>query len=283
MSPPPIPIIRTRTELSAVLQAWRTEGARVGLVPTMGALHQGHLALVRAAKADNQRVLASIFVNPAQFAPHEDFDRYPRDLEGDTAKLANAGCDMVYAPGLADIYPDGFAVRIEIAGPALGLESDFRPHFFSGVATIVAKLLIQVTPQAAYFGEKDYQQLLVVKRLASDLDLGVEIVGYETVREPDGLALSSRNAYLKSDQRAVAAALNVALRNAATEWRNGAEPNKAENAAAQSLLSSGFTSVDYIALRHAHTLQALTSRAEPARVLGAAWLGETRLIDNLPA
>ena len=193
-----VPVIRTVPPLRAQVKSWREAGETVALVPTMGALHAGHLDLVRLAKARCSRAVVSIFVNPTQFAPHEDFDRYPRDEAGDLAKLAAVGCDLVWSPDARRMYPDGFATRIAPAGAAEGLESDFRPHFFGGVATVCCKLFTQVAPDVAVFGEKDYQQLAVVKQMVRDLDLPLEIVGLPTVREGDGLAMSSRNAYLSA-------------------------------------------------------------------------------------
>src|SRR6185503_4154833 len=216
-------------QLRAVLDSWRNTGARIALVPTMGALHEGHLGLVRQAMANADKVLVSIFVNPAQFAPHEDFGRYPRTFETDKKKLEEAGrVDLIYAPDASAMYPSGFATKITLEGPAMGLETDFRPHFFSGVATVVTKLFVQCRPNFATFGEKDYQQLLVVKRLSRDLDLGVEILAVPTVREPDGLALSSRDAYLTAEQRAVAVQLNKVLREVAQRARAGISIPQAE-------------------------------------------------------
>jgi pantoate--beta-alanine ligase len=248
----------------------------------MGALHAGHIALVRQALARCDRVLASVFVNPAQFAPGEDFDAYPRTLEADAEKLAAAGCHLVYAPNAAVMYPGGFATTVSLAGPAQGLESAARPHFFAGVATVVTKLLNQVRPDAAVFGEKDYQQLLVIRRLAADLDLGVEIVAGETVREADGLALSSRNAYLSPDERARAGRLNGILNDFAGALRGGAAPQTAQ-AEALAAAQAVFDSVDYVEARCAQTLEALPAGplARPARVLAAVRVGKTRLIDNM--
>src|ERR1700722_12517980 len=206
--------VSTIADLRARIAGWRREGRRVGLVPTMGALHEGHLSLMRDMAARTDKVVVSIFVNPAQFAPHEDFDRYPRALTDDMAKIeTTAAVDLVFAPSVAEMYPDGFATKIEIAGPALGLETDFRPHFFSGVATLVAKLLIAAMPDVAIFGEKDYQQLLVVRRLVADLRLPIEIPGGAIVREKDGLAMSSRNAYLDPNERKIAGNLNRILKD----------------------------------------------------------------------
>jgi pantoate--beta-alanine ligase len=207
-------IVHTVSELRAAIADWRGGGARIGLVPTMGALHDGHLSLVQAIGKYADRIVVSIFVNPAQFAPHEDFDSYPRNLDGDCAKLAGTGADLVFAPTVREMYPDGFATRLSVGGPAEGLESDHRPHFFGGVATIVSKLLIAAMPDAAMFGEKDYQQLLVIRRMVTDLALPVAIPGGAIMREKDGLAMSSRNAYLSQNERAIAGQLNVVLKNA---------------------------------------------------------------------
>jgi len=253
----------------------------VGLVPTMGALHAGHLALVDQARRLSQRVIVSIFVNPTQFAPHEDFDRYPRALETDLQKLGTAA-DLVFAPQVEEIYPDGFSLKIEMGGPALGLESDFRAHFFAGVATVVAKLLIAAMPDIAMFGENDYQQLLVVRRLVRDLALPVDIVGAPIVREADGLAMSSRNAYLDAREHKIAANLNRVIQDVATRVRAGETISAAEHRAAQALLEAGFHSVDYVTVRDAETLAPLREFHTPARVLAAARLGRTRLIDNVP-
>jgi pantoate--beta-alanine ligase len=269
-------------ELRLRIRLWRNKGARIALVPTLGALHDGHIALIREAKARTDKVVVSIFVNPAQFAPHEDFARYPRDIEKDRRLLEASGdTDLIYAPDAKDIYPDGFATRIAMDGPAAGLESDFRPHFFGGVATIVTKLFVQCAPDIAMFGEKDYQQLLVVKRLVKDLDLPLEIVGVATLRESDGLALSSRNAYLTAEQRSVAAHLNGVLRAVAERAKSGVSIPQAEAEGGAALLNAGFDRVDYVALRDADTLAPLGTLSGPARVLAAARVGSVRLIDNM--
>lgn len=209
------PIVRTVPDLRARVAAWRAAGERVAVVPTMGALHAGHISLLDVARGRADRVIATVFVNPTQFAPHEDFDRYPRDEAADAAKLAAGGCNLLYAPDRSVMYPEGFSTVVEVAGVTAPLEGAFRPHFFAGVATVVAKLLIQAGADVAVFGEKDYQQLLLIRRMARDLDLPVEIVGAPTLREADGLAMSSRNAYLSAEERAVAARLNVVLRELA--------------------------------------------------------------------
>jgi pantoate--beta-alanine ligase len=269
-------------ELRLRVRLWRNKGARIALVPTMGALHEGHIALIREAKARADRVVVSIFVNPAQFAPHEDFARYPRDIAKDRQLLeATGGADLIYAPDAKDIYPDGFSTRIVVDGPAAGLESDFRPHFFGGVATVVTKLFVQCAPDVAMFGEKDYQQLRVVKRLVRDLDLPLDIVGVATLREADGLALSSRNAYLTAEQRAVAAHLNHVLSAVAERAKSGVSIPQAEAEGGAALLNAGFDRVDYVALRDADTLAPLRSLSGRARVLAAARVGNVRLIDNM--
>jgi pantoate--beta-alanine ligase len=277
----PLAIVRDVTSLRARVGEWRSAGARVGLAPTMGALHEGHLSLVRAAKEKCGRVVASLFVNPRQFAPHEDFERYPRDEAGDAKLLAEAGCDLLFAPERPAMYPEGFATNVIVADVSIPLEGEFRPHFFGGVATVVTKLLLQCLPDAAYFGEKDYQQLQVIKRLARDLDIPVEIVGCPTVREHDGLAMSSRNFYLSAEERRIAARLNLVLHEAIKAVRAGAAIADAETEAARHLMAAGFTCVDYVALRDAETLGPIRDLSRPARILAAAWLGKTRLIDNM--
>ncbi len=270
----------TIAHMRAQIAAWRKAGARVGLIPTMGALHEGHLSLVRAIRARGEKAVVSIFVNPAQFAPNEDFDRYPRTFETDCAKLSGLA-DLVFAPSVKEMYPDGFSTKIEVGGPGVGLETDFRPHFFAGVATVVAKLLIAAMPDTAIFGEKDYQQLLVIKRLNADLGLPVEILGGPIVREADGLAMSSRNAYLSAAERKIAGQMNVILRAVAARVNKGDEIGAAEQAGRDALLEAGFNSVDYVAVRDAETLAPVTSLSRRARVLAAARIGATRLIDNM--
>jgi pantoate--beta-alanine ligase len=274
-------IVTTISDLRGQIADWRGNGARIGLVPTMGALHDGHLSLVRETQSRADKVVASIFVNPAQFAPHEDFDRYPRTLESDAAKLGSVGLDLVFAPPVAEMYPDGFATGVTVGGPSAGLETDFRPHFFGGVATVVAKLLIAAMPDVAIFGEKDYQQLLVIRRLTTDLGLPIEIVGAPIVREADGLAMSSRNAYLKPAERAVAGQLNAVLKTVIFNARAGDAVAAAEAFGADALRKAGFDVVDYVAIRDAATLEPMARLDRPARVLAAAKIGATRLIDNM--
>ncbi|HKY18870.1 MAG TPA: pantoate--beta-alanine ligase [Rhizomicrobium sp.] len=274
-------IASTVRELRAALAARKAQGHRIGLVPTMGALHDGHVSLVTQARAQADTVVVSIFVNPTQFAPHEDFDAYPRTLNADLERLGS-GAEIVFTPTAREIYPDGHATTISVAGPALGLESDFRPHFFAGVATVVAKLLIAAGPDIAVFGEKDYQQLLVIKRLAADLALPVQIVGAPTLREADGLAMSSRNAYLSLGERKIAARLNAILKDAVPQAQAGHTPKEVEIRTAAALKAAGFEAVDYVAIRDAETLARLERLDRPARILAATKVGKTRLIDNMP-
>lgn len=274
-------LARDLGSLKAVLQTIRADGARLGFVPTMGALHEGHLELVRHARTICDKVAVSIFVNPLQFAPTEDLDRYPRQEAADIALLQAAGCDLVYLPTPDVLYPKGFVSRLEMSGPALGLETDFRPQFFSGVMTVVMKLFNQVRPDAAVFGEKDYQQLAVIRAMVRDFDMGIDVVGVPTVREGDGLALSSRNAYLSAEERVVAPKLHQALEYIRDVARSGGDAEKAIAGAKEDLIDSEFERVDYIALRDADTLGQLTADSKAGRLLAAAWLGKTRLIDNI--
>ncbi len=273
--------IRTVAELRQRVADWRRASLSVGMVPTMGALHAGHEALVRAARERSDRVVVTLFVNPTQFGPSEDLSAYPRDEDADLKKLAALGVDLLFAPSAEEMYPDGFDTKITIGGPSAGLESDFRPHFFVGVATIVAKLLIAGLPDRAYFGEKDFQQLLVVKKLVRDLSIPTEIVGCPTVRERDGLALSSRNAYLSAEERARAPKLHAMLRALSGRLRRSARPDVDLSEARRALERAGF-SVDYLEARNADTLApAADWKSEPLRLLVAAKLGTTRLIDNI--
>lgn len=271
----------TVATLRAQIQQWRASGEKIALVPTMGALHAGHVALMTAARERAERVIVTIFVNPTQFAPTEDLSRYPRTLEADLAKAEAAGVDMAFVPDVAEMYPDGFCTTITLTGPALELETAFRPTHFAGVATVVAKLLIQALPDVALFGEKDYQQLQVVTRLARDLDLPVQIVGVPTVREPDGLALSSRNVYLSPAERAAAASLHRALNAAAEKIARGGKVETAVEEARAAVCAAGFH-LDYLEARHAETLAPVNGPDDgPIRLLVAARIGATRLIDNV--
>ncbi len=268
---------RTLPELRQQVARLRRSGGKVGFVPTMGALHEGHLALVRHARSLCDVVTVSIFVNPLQFAPTEDLDRYPRQEAADLALLESVGCDLVYLPTPDVLYPKGFVSRIEMAGPALGLETDFRPQFFSGVATVVSKLFNQVQPDVAVFGEKDYQQLAVIRAMVRDLDIDIDIIGHPTLREGDGLALSSRNAYLSAEERVIAPKLHEALQRI----RTSADKASAIETAKSELTAAGFGKIDYIALRDADTLGNITPETTAQRLLAALWLGKTRLIDNI--
>jgi pantoate--beta-alanine ligase len=273
--------IRTISELRAEVLAWRKAGFSIGMVPTMGALHAGHVALVEKARQQNERVIATLFVNPTQFAPTEDLAAYPRDEETDRRKLETAGIDLLFAPPTEEMYRVGFETTIVVGGPSARLETDFRPHFFPGVATVVAKLLLAGLPDRAYFGEKDFQQLLVVKKLVRDLNIPTEIVGCPTVREADGLALSSRNAYLSADERARAPKLHATLQEIARRLRAGDSAEAAIGDGRKALGNSGFT-VDYLEARNAETLGPVADwEREPVRLLVAAKLGKTRLIDNI--
>jgi pantoate--beta-alanine ligase len=275
-------VVRTVPALRSAIAQWRKRGERIALVPTMGALHAGHLALVRAARRRARRLVVSIFVNPAQFAPHEDFASYPRTLDTDLAALSELAVDLVWAPPVSVMYPPGFATQVVPGGPAtVGLEDKFRPHFFGGVTTVVGKLLIQCAPDFAMFGEKDYQQLKVVTRLAKDLDLPLRIVGVPTVREKDGLALSSRNAYLSAAERAAAPTLHRVLSDCASKIARGELLARVLDEGGAAIERAGFT-LDYLEARHADTLEPVAStKAGPLRLLVAARIGKTRLIDNI--
>ncbi|HEV8014901.1 MAG TPA: pantoate--beta-alanine ligase [Stellaceae bacterium] len=277
-----LPVARTVAELRRAVADWRRADHVVALVPTMGALHAGHLALVAQARVRADRVIASIFVNPTQFGPSEDFARYPRDEAGDAAQLAAASCDLLYAPDVAEIYPAGFATTVAAGPLAEPLDGRFRPGHFAGVATVVTKLLLQTRPQIACFGEKDYQQLQIIRRVTRDLDIDCAIEGVPIVRESDGLALSSRNLYLTPEERRVAPALHRVLVDAVARVTGGAPPAEAGAAGAAALLQAGFGKIDYVEMCDAETLEPLAARDRPGRVLAAAWLGKTRLIDNEP-
>ena len=275
-------IIRTIEGLRRETAKWRGDDLTFAIVPTMGALHEGHLALVAEGLEHADRVIVTIFVNARQFGANEDLSRYPRDEAGDVAKLAAAGVHLIFAPSADEIYAENFATTVVLKGPAkANLEDKFRPYFFDGVATIVAKLFIQSGADFAIFGQKDYQQLQVVTRMTRDLDLPIEVIGVPTVRAPDGLALSSRNQYLTKTERHQATAIYKSLNQAAEKIRSGIDPQKAMRAASRSLTTLGFK-VDYVTARNAKTLDVPLSHSdEPLRLLAAAWIGKTRLIDNI--
>jgi pantoate--beta-alanine ligase len=277
-----LPIVRRVADLRARIAAFRKAGHTVGLVPTMGALHEGHLALVQRAKAENDRVVATIFVNPTQFGPTEDLNAYPRDEAGDVAKLAGADCDLLFAPDVTEMYPAGFTTAVTVSGITTHLDGVARPGHFGGVATIVSKLLLQSLPDRAYFGEKDFQQLQVIRRLTRDLDMPVEIVGVPTVREADGLALSSRNRYLSPSERKQAALLPQILAETAKRLTTAADAAPILADATARLLQGGFVRVDYVALCDEATLAPIASAQKGSRLFAAAHIGRTRLIDNWP-
>ena len=276
-----VQIVRESLALNLALSEWVAKGERIAFVPTMGALHEGHLALVERAKALAERVVVSIFVNPLQFNDPSDLERYPRDEESDLAKLEAAGCDLVWLPGASDLYPEGFATRVSVAGVSERWEGEHRPGHFDGVATVVAKLFGEVVPNVAVFGEKDFQQLAVIRRMAMDLGLCDEIVGVPTVREPDGLALSSRNALLSPDERRRAVGLYRALRNARDSILAGQPVAAALAEGRNALLIAGFSRIDYFALVDGATLEPVDRPRPEARLIAAAVMGTTRLIDNL--
>jgi pantoate--beta-alanine ligase len=275
-------IVRTVPALRRAIEDLRAKKATTALVPTMGALHDGHVSLVRLAQRRAKRVIVSIFVNPTQFAPTEDFGSYPRTWRADVAKLVAEGVDLIWNPDVKTMYPDGFATRIVPEGPATaGLEDRFRPHFFGGVATVVGKLFTQCRPDFAIFGEKDFQQLRVVTRMAGDLDLGVKVIGSRTVRERDGLAMSSRNVYLSPEERQLAPVLYRAMKESAKRLRAGDDIEAAMAGGRELIEQAGFV-LDYFEARHAETLAPIASVKDgPVRILVAARLGKTRLIDNV--
>ena len=283
MSIKPLAIVRTVSALRAQVAAWRADGQTVALIPTMGALHAGHLSLVALGRQWADRTVASLFVNPTQFAPHEDFEAYPRDEAADAARLAEADCDLLYAPTVEEMYAPGFATAVTVSGVSAPLDGVARPHHFGGVATVVAKLLNQCAPDVAVFGQKDYQQLQVIRRMAADLDIPTEIVGAPTVRDADGLALSSRNAYLSPAERVVAGRLNLILDAAVQRLRAGGAVEAAEAEGLAALAAAGFDSVDYLEVRDPQDLSRLGPGplAGPGRILAAVRIGRTRLIDNM--
>ena len=274
-------LVRTVAALRRETAKWRSDGLTYAVVPTMGAIHSGHTELVVQGLKRADRVITSIFVNPKQFGAHEDLSKYPRDEDSDVRKLGKAGTQLIFSPGPEEIYPPGFATTVSLSGPAsAGLEDKFRPHFFDGVTTIVAKLFIQTGADFAMFGEKDYQQLMAVTRMARDLDIPIEVIGIATVREADGLAKSSRNVYLSKSERQQATAINRNLQNAAERIRSGINPQSATRAVTRTLMALGFR-VDYVSARNAESLAIPKNKDEPLRLIAAAWLGKTRLIDNI--
>jgi pantoate--beta-alanine ligase len=279
---PSLPTVRTVADLRRTVSAWHAADERVALVPTMGALHRGHLALVERGRALCPRVVASLFVNPTQFGPNEDFSRYPRDEAGDAALLASAGCDLLYAPDVAEMYPECFASTVDPGPIAERQCGPFRPGHFAGVATVVTKLLLQSQADVALFGEKDFQQLQVVRRVVRDLDIPAGIEGVPTMRESDGLALSSRNVYLTPEQRAVAPVLHRTLTEMARRIESGEDAAAVAADGLAILRRAGFTAIDYLDVADAETLAPLEPLGRPGRILGAVWLGQTRLIDNIP-
>ncbi len=277
-----MPVVRTIADLRVSVAAFRRAGQRVGLVPTMGALHAGHLALIAAAKERGLKTVATIFVNPRQFAPTEDLATYPRDEAGDLAKLDGAGTDLLFAPDVAQIYPPGFATSVSVTGITEPLCGASRPHYFGGVATVVTKLLLQALPDMAFFGEKDFQQLQVIRRFARDLDIPVEIVGVPIVREADGLAMSSRNRYLSPTERRIAGHLPRILHALAADLADG-KPAAARLIQARiDLLAAGIDKIDYLDLCETEGLQSIPTATPPCRLFAAVFIGGTRLIDNWP-
>jgi pantoate--beta-alanine ligase len=277
---PELQIVRTVAELRTAVAQYRRVGASIGLVPTMGALHDGHLTLVRSAKLDNTRVIATIFVNPKQFGPTEDLARYPRDEAADAAMLKELGTDLLFAPNVEEMYPDGFSTSVSVGALTQTLEGISRPGFFTGVATVVTKLLLQTLPDRAYFGEKDFQQLQVVRRMVRDLNIPVGIVAVPTIREADGLAMSSRNRYLSPAQRKIAGALPLVMHETVAELRGGPIASPILATAKGRLHQAGFDRVDYLELCDETTLQPIPRARTPSRLFVAAYVGATRLIDN---
>lgn len=275
-------ILRNPHDLKSYISERIATGKTIGFVPTMGALHEGHLTLARRALSECDECIVSIFVNPKQFAPHEDFEKYPRALDKDSNLLEKSGVQSIFAPSIDVMYPPGFQSTVTVGSISKPLEGEFRPHFFAGVATVVTRLLLLVGAHKAYFGEKDYQQLQVIKTLQRDLAIPTEIIGVPTVREESGLALSSRNAYLSDIQKQQALTIITTLRKMENELKSGAEIHQIEEAARKNLESAGFDKIDYITIRDAETLLPPTIETKKHRILAAAWLGQARLIDNIP-
>jgi len=276
-------VVRTVADLRRTVAAFRKQGRTIGLIPTMGALHEGHVSLVKGALVRGDVPITSIFVNPTQFGPNEDFAAYPRDEQGDFDKLTAAGCRIAFAPTKEEMYPGRPLTTVRVSGITDGLCGPLRPGHFEGVATVVSKLMLMAMPDRAYFGEKDYQQLQVIRRMVHDLAMPFEIVGMPTVREADGLAMSSRNRYMSADERAKAVALYRELNNVAKAVRAGKTSTEATGAATKALLTAGFDTVEYLTITDPDTLVPLERVAGPARVIAAARLGRTRLIDNIAA
>lgn len=274
-------ILTTPDDLRAYIGSQRASGKTIGFVPTMGALHEGHLTLARQALAECDECIVSIFVNPKQFAPHEDFDKYPRTLDKDARLLESIGVQSIFAPSVDVMYPKDFQTNVSVGDISKPLEGEFRPHFFTGVATVVTRLLLLVGAHKAYFGEKDYQQLQVIKALQRDLAIPTEIIGVPTVRESSGLALSSRNAYLSAAQKDQALTIIQTLRSMASDLKSGKSIEQIESEAIQKILLAGFDKVDYMTIRDADTLLTPTETTQTYRLLAAVWLGQTRLIDNI--
>ncbi|RLL72756.1 pantoate--beta-alanine ligase [Paenirhodobacter hankyongi] len=274
-------VIRSSAELREKVAGWKRSGMLVGVVPTMGALHDGHLSLVREARRQSDRVIVTIFVNPMQFNNADDLKKYPRDEDHDLALLDAEGVDVLFAPEVAEVYPEGFATKVSVSGVSEPLEGAFRPGHFDGVATVVAKLFGMTQAGRAFFGEKDWQQLQVVRRLVEDLNIPVRIIGCPTIRETDGLAMSSRNVRLSTAERAAAPALHRILQAAAATLRDGASARETLLDAEDEILEAGFREIEYLDLRSVEGLRPLERATEPARLLVAAWIGDVRLIDNI--
>lgn len=274
-------VIRASAQLRDKVAGWKRSGILVGVVPTMGALHEGHLSLIEEARRHSDRVIVTIFVNPMQFNNPEDLTKYPRNEARDLALLEAAGVDVLFAPGVEEVYPQGFATQVRVAGVSEPLEGAFRPGHFEGVATVVAKLFGMTQAGRAFFGEKDWQQLQVVKRMATDLNIPVRVIGCPTIREADGLAMSSRNVRLSAEERQIAPALWRAMQAAAEAIRGGADPAAVLAEARVRILSAGYREIEYLEIRSAEGLRPVVDLAEPVRMLAAAWLGDVRMIDNI--
>lgn len=275
------PIVRTAKELRAIVKTWKGHGLSVGLVPTMGALHRGHLSLVDEISQKTDRVVVSIFVNPTQFTEGEDLDAYPRDEADDIKKLSNHACDLVYAPDTSEMYPGGYQITVKLTDDTIGLEGNSRPGHFDGVATVVSKLFDHCKPDVAIFGEKDYQQLQVIRQLVRAHEMNIKIIGGTLIRESDGLAMSSRNIYLSESERAIAGQFNLILRDMVQAVEGGTPLREAEEQATRFLLEAGFNAVDYVSIRDAESLKIIAGLDCPARVLAVARIGKVRLLDNM--